>query len=597
MSEVKERLAALREKMQEYHVDVYIVPSSDCHESEYVSEHFRAREYMTGFTGSAGTAVITMEEAGLWTDGRYFLQAEAQLKGSGITLYRMGEPDVPTVPEYVESQLKPGKCLGFDGRVMAASKAQEFERIACKQGAHLVASEDLVGRIWPDRPDIPDTKLFILGERYSGESVDSKIARVRLVMEEQQADIHVLASLCDIAWLLNLRGGDIPCVPVTLSFLTLTRENCIWYVRPSIVSDEIRDYLSDHGVKIREYDEIYKDLESLPADRKVLLDSKNINSRLLRSLPESTVVMEQSNPTELMKAVKNETEIKNIREAHRKESVAFTRFLYRLKTGAADLTELSAAEYLDACRAEQEHCLGQSFAPICAYGPHGAIVHYSATDRTDVPVEKESFLLVDAGGHYLEGTTDTTRTIAMGSLKPEQKRMYTAVLRANLHLAHAKFMKGATGYSLDALCREPLWQLGVDFKHGTGHGVGYLLNVHEGPNAFRPRIPAEEAPAELVPGMVTTDEPGVYIAGEYGIRLENELLCVEGTSNEYGQFLEFEILTLIPFDRDAILAEEMNPEEIAWLNAYHKRVYETLGPYLPEEERDWLQACTRSIPG
>ncbi len=414
-------------------------------------------------------------------------------------------------------------------------------------------------------------------------------------MEEQQADVHVLASLCDIAWLLNLRGGDIPCVPVTLSFLILTQETCVWYVRPSVVTKEIQDYLAGFQVRIKDYDEIYGDLETLSIGARVLLDGKNVNYRLLRSLPESVVVMDQPNPTELMKAVKNETEIKNIREAHRKESIAFTRFLYRLKTGATDLTELSVAKYLDARRAEQEHCLGQSFAPICAYGSHGAIVHYSATVETDVPIRQENFLLVDAGGHYLEGTTDTTRTIAMGPLSMEQKRMYTAVLRANLRLAYAKFPKGATGYSLDALCRESLWQLGVDFKHGTGHGVGYLLNVHEGPNAFRSRIPEGERPAELAPGMVTTDEPGVYIAGEYGIRLENELLCVEGPSNEYGQFLEFEILTLIPFNRDAILPEEMNPEELQWLNAYHQRVYETVEPYLPEEEREWLKACTARL--
>ncbi|MCD8197021.1 MAG: aminopeptidase P family protein [Lachnospiraceae bacterium] len=589
------RLAALREKMLEYGIDIYIVPSSDCHESEYVSAHFRAREYITGFTGSAGTAVITMEEAGLWTDGRYFLQAEGQLKRSGIRLYRMGEPDVPTVREYVESQLGQGKCIGFDGRVMGASKALEFEQAARAQGASLLALEDLVGMIWTDRPDIPDAEIFVLEECYSGEPADNKIARVRCAMEEQRADVHVLASLCDISWLLNLRGGDIPCVPVVLSFLVMTLRTCVWYVRPSIVTDEIRNYLSKHGVEIRGYDEIYSDLKTLPAGTRVLVDRKNVNYRLLKSLPVSTVVIDQSNPTEIMKAVKNETEIKNIREAHRKESIAFTRFLYRLKTGKANLTELSAAEYLDACRAEQEHCLGQSFTPICAYGAHGAIVHYSATAETDAPILQENFLLVDAGGHYLEGTTDTTRTIAMGSLSLKQKRMYTAVLRANLRLAYAKFLKGATGYSLDALCREPLWQLGVDFKHGTGHGVGYLLNVHEGPNAFRLRIPKGEEPAELQPGMVTTDEPGVYIAGDYGIRLENELLCVEGPSNEYGQFLEFEILTLIPFDRAAILPEEMDSEELRWLNAYHQRVYETVGPYLPEEEREWLKACTARL--
>ena len=597
MATVCERITALREKMKENGITVYVVPSTDCHESEYVCPHYRARAYITGFTGSAGTAVITMDKAGLWTDGRYFLQAEDQLRGTGIHLFRMGEPGVPTVEEYVKTELCAGGCVGFDGKTMGAVSADKFRESTMEKGGSIYTEKDLVGEIWPDRPQIPDEKVWILEKCWSGESSESKITKVREVMKRAGATQHVIASLCDIMWLLNLRGDDIPCVPVTLSFLRMTDKNCIWYVRPSVVTKEVRSYLAECQVEIRPYESIYEDLSALPAGARVLLDKKNVNCALLTSIPTEVEILDEANPSELLKAVKNETQIKNLKEAHRKESVAFTRFMYWLKTavGKENMTELSVADYLEARRAEQEHYVEQSFAPICAYGSHGAIVHYSATEESNVSVEPKSFLLVDAGGHYLEGTTDTTRTFAMGELTYEEKHLYTAVCRGNLHLAHARFLHGCTGLNLDILCREPMWKLGLDFKHGTGHGVGYILNVHEGPNAFRWKQSPSLSNAVLEPGMVTTDEPGLYLTGKFGIRLENELVCKKLTDNEYGTFLGFEILTMIPFDLDVVLPEEMSEEERQWLNEYHQKVYETVAESLPEKERIWLREATRQI--
>lgn len=594
---IQERLRLLREKMKESGVTVYVVPSSDCHESEYVCAHYRAREYMTGFTGSAGTAVITLAEAGLWTDGRYFIQADQQLFGSGIDLFRMGEPGVPTVEEYVREHLEKGGMLGFDGRVMGAVASEKLVKAAEEKGAETLASRDLVGEIWQDRPRITDAPVRILEERWCGESTGSKLRRVRESLKVSGADVHVLASLCDIAWLLNIRGGDIPSVPVVLSFLSLTQRDCIWYVRPSVVTEELRAYLDENGVSIREYDEIYRDMERFLPGQTVLMDLQTVNYRLLSGIPKDVKLLDGKNPTELMKAMKNETELANLRKAHIKEGIAFTRLMLWLKlnVGKERITERSAADYLEARRREQEHYLEESFAPICAYGPHGAIVHYSATEETDVPLAPEGFLLVDAGGHYLEGSTDTTRTFALGPLTREQKHMFTAVCRGNLRLANAVFLYGCSGYSLDVLCREPLWQLRADYKHGTGHGVGYLLSIHEGPNAFRWKLRDGETPAVLEAGMVTTDEPGVYVEGKYGIRTENELVCIPQEQNEYGQFMAFENLTLTPIDLDAILPEEMSAEEREYLNAYHRKVYETLSPYLTEAERIWLQKYTRNI--
>lgn len=594
---IQERIRKLRERMKGAGVTVYVIPSSDCHESEYVCAHYRAWEYMSGFSGSAGTLVVTMEEAGLWTDGRYFLQAENQLRGTGIRLFRIGEPEVPEVEEYIEQKLLKDGKLGFDGRVMGASRAEKLIKAAEKKEAGVLVTEDLVGQIWEDRPEIPDTELYVLDQCYSGEDTKSRLARVRAEMEKAGADVHVLASLCDIAWILNIRGGDIPSVPVVLSFLLITGTACTWYVREGIVTGEIRQYLETCGIQIRDYEAVYGDLAGIPAGQKVLLDKKNVNYRLLTSNSEKAAVIDQSNPSELMKAVKNETEIQNLRTAHLKEGIAFTRLMYWLKTraGTEEMTERSVAEYLDARRQEQEHYLGQSFAPISAYGANAALPHYSPTKESDVKVEPKGFLLVDAGGHYLEGSTDTTRTFVMGELSLEQKRMFTAVCRGNLNLASARFLHGSTGYGLDILCREPMWQMGVNYNHGTGHGVGYILSVHEGPNAIRWKLPDQEKPAVLEAGMVTSDEPGVYIEGAYGIRTENELLCVKGEHNAYGQFMEFETLTLTPIDLDGILPEEMTGTERERLNDYHEKVYYALAPHLEEEERKWLRTCTRRI--
>ena len=595
---IRRRMERLRDEMQRKGVTVYVIPSSDCHESEYVCAHYRAREYMSGFTGSAGTLVVTLEEAGLFTDGRYFIQAKRQLAGTGIRLFRTGEPGVPGPEAWAEEKLAEGGKLGFDGRVMGACPAERLIQAAGNKGADVLMTEDLVGAVWENRPDIPDTELFRLGLQYTGGETEKKLGRVRAEMEKAGADVHVLASLCDIAWLLNLRGRDIPGVPVVLSFLCMTEEACVWYVRTRVVTDEIRRELLDEGIEIREYEKIYEDLERIPEGRTVLLDRQNVNSRLFFCLKNRVQVLDRSNPSELMKAVKNETELQNLRRAHRKEGLAFTKLMYWVKTraGKERITERSAAEYLEARRMEQGNYLEPSFASICAYGDHAAIVHYTATEESDVQVTRNGMFLVDAGGHYMEGTTDTTRTFVLGEAGREQKRMFTAVCRGNLQLAFAKFLHGCTGYNLDVLCRAPLWQLEADYRHGTGHGVGYLLNVHEGPNAFRFRQPeTERAPAVLEAGMVTTDEPGIYIEGEYGIRTENELVCRNGTKNQYGQFMEFEILTLTPVDLDGILPEEMTEQERNWLNAYHRKVYEELSPYMSEEERTWLLECTREI--
>ncbi len=495
---IRERLRLLREKMKEAGAGICLIPSSDCHESEYVCAHYRAREYMTGFRGSAGTAVVTLQEAGLWTDGRYFLQAEQELKGSGIRLFRQGEPGVPAVEEYIGAHLNRGELLAFDGSVVNALQAEKLRALASLAGGGVLESRDLVGEIWKDRPGIPDARPFLLQEQWTGEDTGSKLKRIREKMRRAGAQIHLLSSLCDIAWILNIRGEDIPGVPVLLSYLLVTEEECVWYVRPTALTEEVKEYLKRYGIRTGSYEGIFQDLGRLEPGRTVLVDCSQVNALLLSSLPKENPVLDRANPSELMKAVKNERELENLRKAHIKESLAFTRFIRWVKTqaGTERITELSAGEYLDERRKEQGNYLCQSFAPICAYGANAAVVHYSAGEKTNTELRPEGFLLVDAGGHYLEGTTDTTRTIALGPLSMEQKRMFTAVCRGNLNLANARFLRGCTGASLDILCREPLWQLGMDYRHGTGHGVGYLLNVHEGPNAFRWKLRKNDPMAE-----------------------------------------------------------------------------------------------------
>lgn len=595
---IPERLTALREEMKRRNIDIYVVPTADFHESEYVGEHFKARKFITGFTGSAGTAVITLKEAGLWTDGRYFVQAEKQLEGSTVTLYRMAEEGVPAVEEFVKDKLPQGGCIGFDGRTVNGAWGEKFAAIAEEKGGSLSIGEDLINLIWTDRPELSRAPLFILEEKYSGKSTAEKINDVRAKMAEEGADVHILTSLCDIAWLLNIRGGDIQSVPVVLSYLVLTRDQCIWFLQEEVVDDAIRAYLKENHIETRPYDDIYTYVPDIPESAVVLMNKSGVNYRICNELNKNIQVINKPNPTELMKAVKNPVEVDNTRLAHVKDGVAVTKFMYWLKTniGKIPMTEISASDYLEARRREQENFIDLSFTTISAYGANAAMMHYSATPESNTVLKPEGFLLVDSGGHYYEGTTDITRTFVLGPISDEMKQHFTAVCRSNMKLANAKFLYGACGLNLDILARGPLWDMGIDYKCGTGHGVGYILNVHEGPNGFRWKIvPERHDSGVLEEGMITTDEPGVYLEGKYGIRTENELVCRKAEKNEYGQFMEFENITYAPIDLDGIDPEQMSPREKQMLNDYHKKVYEVLSPYMTEEENEWLKKYTRAI--
>lgn len=595
---IPERLTALREEMKRRSIDIYVVPTADFHESEYVGEHFKARKFITGFTGSAGTAVITLKEAGLWTDGRYFVQAEKQLEGSTVTLYRMAEEGVPAVEEFVKDKLPQGGCIGFDGRTVNGAWGEKFVAIAEEKKGSLFVGEDLINLIWTDRPELSKAPLFILEEKYSRKSTAEKIKDVRAKMAEEGADVHILTSLCDIAWLLNIRGGDIQSVPVVLSYLVLTRDQCIWFLQEEVVDDTIRAYLKENHIETRPYDDIYTYVPTIPESTVVLMNKSSVNYRICSELNKNIQVINKPNPTELMKAVKNPVEVDNTRLAHVKDGVAVTKFMYWLKTniGKIPMTEISASDYLEARRREQENFIDLSFTTISAYGANAAMMHYSATPESNTELKPEGFLLVDSGGHYYEGTTDITRTFVLGTISDEMKQHFTAVCRSNMKLANAKFLYGACGLNLDILARGPLWDMGIDYKCGTGHGVGYILNVHEGPNGFRWKIvPERHDSGVLEEGMITTDEPGVYLEGKYGIRTENELVCRKAEKNEYGQFMEFENITYAPIDLDGIDPEQMSPREKQMLNDYHKKVYEVLSPYMTEEENEWLKKYTRAI--
>lgn len=595
---IQERLKALREEMAQRSIDIYIVPTSDFHESEYVGDHFKARKFITGFTGSAGTAVITATEAGLWTDGRYFVQAAKQLEGSTVTLYRMGEEGVPKVDEFVEKKLPEGGCLGFDGRVVNGSWGKKLLGIAEKKHGTLHVDEDLIDLIWKDRPALSKKPLFLLEEKYSGKSTAEKLKELRGAMEAEGANVHILTSLYDIAWLLNIRGGDIDYVPVVLSYLVMTEKECIWFLQEEIVDEKTAAYLKENQIATRPYDDIYSYVKELPSDACVLMNGSTVNYRITASLKPEITVVDKPNPTELMKAVKNPVEVDNTRKAHIKDGVAFTRFMYWLKTniGKIPMTEISASDYLEQCRRAQENFIDLSFDTICAYGPNAAMMHYAATPESDAKLKPEGFLLVDSGGHYFEGTTDITRTMALGPITDEMRLHFTAVCRSNLALANAKFLYGCTGLNLDILARGPLWDMGIDYKCGTGHGVGYILNVHEGPNGFRWRVvPERHDNGTLEEGMITTDEPGVYLEGKYGIRTENELVCHKAEKNEYGQFMCFENITYAPIDLDAIDPNELTGREKKMLNDYHALVYKTISPYMTEEENEWLKKYTRAI--
>lgn len=583
--------------MKEKKIDAYLVATDDFHGSEYVGDYFKCRKYITGFTGSAGTAIITQDMAGLWTDGRYFIQAADQLRDTTIELFKSGEPGVPTMHQFLNDKLEEGMCLGFDGRTVSAREAEELQELLQEKHITFSVNDDLIGEIWEDRPALSCEPVMELDIRWTGKSRADKIAEIREQMKAKEADTFILTSLDDIAWLLNIRGNDIHCCPVVLSYLVMMENELRLYANAAAFSEEIRSNLEADGVKIYPYDDVYSYVQSISSDKKVLLSRANVNSRLVSNIPSEVTILDEPNLTLLPKAVKNKTEMENERIAHIKDGIAVTKFIHWLKKNVTrtTITELSAAEKLYQFRSEQEHFLGDSFDPIIAYGTHAAIVHYSATEATDIPLAARGMVLADTGGHYLEGTTDITRTIVLGPVTAKEKKFFTAVLRGNLNLAAAKFKYGCTGLNLDYLARGPLWELGEDYNHGTGHGVGYLLNVHEGPNSFRwKNLPGNPAPV-LEEGMITSDEPGYYLENEFGIRHENLVLCKKAEKTSFGQFMCFEPLTMVPFDLEGINPEEMTERERKLLNDYHQKVYTTISPYLDEKEKEWLKQATREI--
>lgn len=599
MKLIEERIRLLRQEMKKNGIDIYIVPTSDYHQSEYVGTYFKCREFMTGFTGSAGTAVFTQKEACLWTDGRYFIQAEKQLEGTGIVLKKLGEPGTPKIEEYIEAIAQKPVVIGFDGRTVSIAAGKRYAEIAKRAGGSVCCNIDLVGEIWTDRPQMACEPAFSLDIKYSGEEAAVKLDRLRQKMGEYGAGYCVITGLDDIGWLFNLRGNDVAYCPLILSYVVVRMDGAELYADEQKFNCEMKEMFHKNHVELYPYDKIYERMKIFPAGSTVLLDLEQMNYALYCNLPKEVEKIERENPVILMKAVKNETEIENIRLAHLKDGIACTKFIYWLKqnAGRIRITERLAAQKLECLRAEQAHYIGPSFEPICAYKEHAAIVHYSAVPKTDAELKREGMLLCDTGGHYLEGSTDITRTIVLGEITAEEQMHYTTVLCSMLSLADTRFLYGCTGMSLDYAAREPFWRQNLNFNHGTGHGVGYLGNIHEPPARFFWKMPAgdEVTIPALEPGMVITDEPGIYIEKSHGIRIENELLIVKGEANEYGQFLHFETLTFVPVDLDAVRPELMTEQDKRRLNAYHAQVREKISPYLTKEEQEWLFVYTRSI--
>lgn len=593
---VAKRVQKLRSLMAEKGIDAYVVPTADFHQSEYVGEHFKARKFITGFSGSYGTAVITMDDGGLWTDGRYFFQAENELKGSGIHLMKMFVGDTPSIPEYLLANLPEGGAVAFDGRVLSVDEGKEFEAVLCTKNIKIDYEQDFIDAIWEERPPLSEKPAFFLEEKYSGESTASKLARVRKAMEEYGADIHVIASLDDICWLLNVRGDDIEFFPLLLSYAVVTTDSVKLYIDEKKLDERIHEELKKNNVHIRPYNAIYEDIKGLSPDKTALIDPMMMNYALYKSIP--CQITEAANPTILMKAMKNPIELENIRKAHIKDGIAVTKFMYWIKTryDKETITELSSADKLTSLRASQDGYIRDSFEPLCAFADHAAMMHYSPSVESDVQLTSGAFFLNDTGGGYFEGSTDITRTFVLGSVDNQMKKYFTAVVRAMMRLSRAKFLYGCYGYNLDVLARGPIWDLALDYQCGTGHGVGYLGNIHESPSGFRWYVvPSKNEHHRLEEGMVITDEPGIYEDGKFGIRIENEFVVKKGVQNKYGQFMHFETITFAPIDLDGIEPEEMSRDEREWLNSYHKDVYEKIGPHLTEEERKWLKEYTREI--
>ena len=583
---MNKKLDALRQEMKKENIQAYIVPTSDDHDTEYVCSHFMSRSYLSGFTGSAGTLVVGLDQAALWTDGRYFIQAKDQLAGSGIDLMKMGVEGTPSISAYIVDHLSSGSVVGFDGRLFSEAMVEIYEEAFDKKDLILKTDLDLVDRIWKDRPVLSHTSTFHFEKQYAGKTMGEKIAAVRDILS---ADHLMITKVDQVAWLFNLRAHDIPSFPVAMAYAIVSQDKASIYIDDSRLDATSRELFAKNHVTIRPYDAIYTDVQTLTGT--VSVDPYTINSTLYRFIEAD--IEEEENPIELMKACKNEVEIEQTKHAHLKDAIAMTQFMYWLKTnvGKIPMSEMSAAQKLHDLRASQADFIEDSFATIAAYKEHGAIVHYQSSPETDIPLQPEGLFMVDSGGHYYQGTTDITRTFVLGEITEYERKCFTWALQCHIRLEQATWLYGCTGEQLDMIARQPLWKHSLDFKHGTGHGVGHVLSVHEGPNVIR----WQQAYTPFEAGMITSDEPGIYIEGQFGIRHENEVLAVNLDKNAYGQFMGFEPLTWVPFDVDGLDVDEMQPAEVAWLNAYHAKVYEKVSPYLNEQQRQWLAHACRPL--
>ncbi len=595
---IMDRLVALRKAMFEAGVDYYMMPTADFHNSEYVNEYFKVREYFCGFTGSNGTLVVWQEGAGLWTDGRYFIQADRELSGTGVTLYKMGEEGVPTILELLKEKIQAGQTLGFDGRVINASAGEMYEKALAEKGAKISYEKDLAEKVWVDRPALPCGKTFVIPDSLAGKSVVEKLADVRKKMAEEKTSALLLTKLDDLMWLFNIRGCDVDCNPVALSYGYITEEKAYLFIQSEALCEEVSAHLNAAGVVLREYGEVVSFLETeMPAGNKVLTDMRHCNYTLYKKVADKCTAENKKNPTELLKAIKNPVELENMKKVYLQDSVALTKFIYWVKknVGKMEITEVSAADYLDNLRREIPGFLDLSFPTISGYKANAAMMHYEATPENHAVLAPEGMLLVDSGGQYMGGTTDVTRTIVLGPISEEIKCHYTAVASGMLQLSKAKWLYGCTGRNLDILARQPLWNMGIDYKCGTGHGVGYILNVHEGPQNIRWKFMEGMTEAVLEAGMDVTNEPGVYMEGSHGIRIENVMVAQNDVKNGDGQFMNFDTLTYAPIDLDAIDVKYMTAENRAFLNEYHSQVFAKVSPYLNEEEQDWLREVTRTV--
>ena len=593
---IRDRLKALREVMRAEGIDYYMMPTADFHNSEYVSDYFKVREYFCNFSGSNGTLLVWQEGAGLWTDGRYFIQAMRELEGTGVELFRMLDEGVPTIEEFLMKNMEQGQTLGFDGRVISCKSGKKLEEKLEAKQIRFAYEKDLAETVWKDRPSFPAGRVTVLSQELAGKSIGDKLREVMDKVFDEGADSFLLTKLDDLMWLFNIRGCDVECNPVAMSYGYFTKDESVLFIQKCALDEETKEYMAKNQITVKDYSEIISYLKTLSGGRKTLVDDRFLSYTLYETLSQNQTVVERQNPTELLKAIKNPVELSHMEEIYLKDSVALTKFIYWLKTniGKQEITEITAADYLENLRRQIPECIGLSFPAISAYGANAAMMHYEPTPDNHAVLEPKGLYLIDSGGQYLGGTTDVTRTIALGSLTEEEKLHYTVVAAGMLQLTYARWIHGCTGRNLDILARQPIWNTGLDYKCGTGHGVGYMLNVHEGPQNMRWRFTQGVEEAVIEAGMDISNEPGIYIEGSHGIRIENIMVAENDVKNEYGQFMHFKTLTWVPIDMDAIDEKQMTETQRMLLYGYQRQVYDRISPYLTEEEAQWLKVETRA---